>query len=74
MRYAIHLECFRRSFLHEMNTIFLTCNASVTYDAAVVRFCGLRFVDAIFTNRTTLRAAAGVFTNVTATVRYLHKS
>ena len=31
-------------------------------------FCGLRVVDAIFINRTTLRTSAAVYTNVTATV------
>ena len=43
-------------------------------NVAAVRFCGLRFLQAIFTNRTVLRAAEAVFTNVAATARQSHAS
>jgi len=43
------------------------------YDAAAARFCGVWFVDGIFTNRTVFRAVEEMFTNVTGSARQIVK-
>ena len=43
-----------------------TAYASVIYRAAVVRLCGIQFVNVIFQNRKVLWAAVVMVTNVTA--------
>ena len=43
-------------------------NAPVTYDAAIILFCGVQFVDSNFINFMDMRAAVTPFINVTATI------